>query len=89
VEHLGLVLQEMRRFDEAITAYQHDIAICDELDDHYGQAQTLINLGEVHAELDDPHQARRAWTAAAQLFAAVGAEDDADRVRQQIADLDR
>ena len=59
------------------------------LDDRYGQAQTLINLGEVHAELDDPQQARRAWTAAAQLFAAVGAENDADRVRQQIADLDR
>jgi len=79
----------VRRFDEAITAYEQGIAICAELGDHYGHAQTLANLGVVHAELDDPDRARRAWADAIGLYSAVGADDDAARVRQQIIDLDR
>ena len=87
--NLGIALGEVGRFDEAITAYERDMAICEEFGDRYGQAQTLANLGLVHAELDDPQRARRAWADAVELFAAVGAEDDADRVREWIADLDR
>jgi tetratricopeptide (TPR) repeat protein len=85
--NLGLALREVRRFDEAITAYRH--AICAELDDRYGQAQTLANLGAVYAELDQAEQARRVWTDAVELFIAAGAEDNADRVRRRLAGLDR
>ena len=41
----GLALQEVRRFEEAIIAYERDIGICAELGNRYGQAQTLENLG--------------------------------------------
>jgi hypothetical protein len=59
-----------------------------ETGDHYGQAHTLTNLGIIHAQLDDPRQAWRAWSDAAELYIAAGAEDAADRVRQRIAALD-
>ena len=39
--NLGLALRAVRRFEEAITACQRDIAICAQLGDRYGQAQTL------------------------------------------------
>jgi|GEM_PF-4150091 len=87
--HLGLALAEVRRFDEAITAHQKAGDIFREVGDHYGHAQTLVNLGRVHAELDDPDRARRAWADAIGLYSAVGADDEAARVRQQIAIVGR
>jgi hypothetical protein len=56
--------------------------------DHYGQAQALANLGNVHAHLGESQRARRAWADAASLYAAVGAEDDAARIRRHIVNLD-
>lgn len=85
--NFGLALAGVARFDEAIGAYQCHIAICAKLGDQYGQARTLENLGTVHAELDQPKRARRAWTDTIEFYAAAGAEDDADRVRQAIAQL--
>jgi len=35
----------LRRFEEAITCYQQDIAICPETGDRIGGGQTLSNLG--------------------------------------------
>jgi tetratricopeptide (TPR) repeat protein len=66
----------VRRIAEAITAFKRGIGICAELGDHYGQAQTLGNLGRVHADLGDPERARQRWDEAAELFTAAGAEDD-------------
>lgn len=87
VEQLRARAGRVGRFDEAIGAYQCHIAICAKLGDQYGQARTLENLGTVHAELDQPKRARRAWTDTIEFYAAAGAEDDADRVRQAIAQL--
>jgi tetratricopeptide (TPR) repeat protein len=86
--NLGLALRRVGRFDEAITAHQEARDIYRELGDQYGQAQTLENLGTVHVDRDQPEQARRAWTDAVERYAAAGADEDADRVRQAIADLD-
>lgn len=77
----------MRRFDDAITAHQQSIAIYAELHDDYGHARTLKNLGLLHAALEQPEPARRAWTRAAELYTVAGADEDADRVRQKIAGL--
>lgn len=87
--NLGLALVSVRRFEEAITAYQRDIAICAELEDRYGQAQTLENLGRAHVRIDNPGQARRVWADAVELFTAVEALYDVARVQQRLADLDR
>lgn len=87
--NLGIALQEVRRFDEAIIAYCQDITICAELDNQYEQAQTLANLGAVHVERDDPDQARQAWIDAVDLYTAVGADDDAARVQEWMGDLGR
>ena len=86
--NLGLALAKARRFDEAIDAYQRSIAMYEESADQYGQAQALENLGAAHAELGQAEKARRAWTDAVELYAVAGAEDDADRIRQAIANLD-
>ena len=86
--NLGLALRQMRRFDEAITAHEQAIAVCAELADHYGHAHALENLGDVHAAFEHPAPARRAWVEAVELFTAVGAEDDAERVRRRLAALD-
>lgn len=77
-----------KRFEEAITAYEHGIAICAELGDRYGQAQTAENLGLVLKELERPAEARAAWVSARDLYDAVGAGEDADQVREWLADLD-
>ena len=65
--NLGVALMDVGRFGEAIPASQHDIAICEELGDHYEQAHTLGNIGSVYTELDQREQARRAWIKAAEL----------------------
>jgi hypothetical protein len=67
---------------EAIGAFERDIVFCAEFGNSYGQAHTLANLGQLHAALDDPQRARRAWTDAAGLLTASGAEDDAARLRR-------
>jgi len=87
--NLGLTLEQVGRFEEAIDAHQRDIAICDEFSDRYGKAQTLNDLGGVHAKLDQLERAREAWTEAVELYDGVGAMEEADQVRQQLADLDR
>ena len=91
--NLGTALREVGRFEEAITAHQRAIAICAdaicaEFGDHYDQAVTLENLGDVYTDLGDPKRARRTWAAAAELYTtAAGAADDVARIRQLIAAL--
>jgi len=43
--NLGIVYQELRRFEEAIPCFRQDIAICRETGDRRGEGQTLNNLG--------------------------------------------
>lgn len=64
--NLGTDLHQVRRFDEAITAYERDIAIYIELGDPYRLAEALDHIGRVYADLDlvSYHQVRRGfiWT---------------------------
>jgi len=53
------------------------------------RTRTLENLGKLHAELDQPQPARRAWAQALELYTVAGAGDEAGQVREAIADLDR
>jgi tetratricopeptide (TPR) repeat protein len=87
-DNLGLALGEARRFDEAITAHQQDLAICRELSDRHGEGTAWANLGLAYAELSRPDMARHAWMRAVDLFVAVGDDELAARVRRWSADLD-
>ena len=54
---LGLIYVSLNRWDEAITCYQHDLNICQELGDLHGMSFTYGNLGEVYHK-------QRNWSAA-------------------------
>ncbi|MFE5495439.1 tetratricopeptide repeat protein [Streptomyces virginiae] len=44
LNHLGLALREVRRFEEAIDAHTQDLAICQQLDDRDREGTALNNL---------------------------------------------
>ena len=46
LNHLGVALREMGRFDEAITAHQDALAIFRETGDRHREGQALNNLEE-------------------------------------------
>ena len=78
----------MRRFEEAITAHQQAGEIYRETGDGYGRAETLENLGGVHADTGQTGLARRALGEAVTLYEAVSADRDAARIRERLAVLD-
>lgn len=43
----GAIYRYMEEWDEAITCYQRDLAICETLDDQHGIGVSYLNLGEV------------------------------------------
>jgi tetratricopeptide (TPR) repeat protein len=78
--NLGLALAAVRRFDEAVTAYQQAAAIFVESGDRYGEGKALYNLGLALVETGDLHLARTHWTQARDAFLGAGAADDAETV---------
>jgi CHAT domain-containing protein/tetratricopeptide (TPR) repeat protein len=49
---LGAINMNLGAWDQAITSYQHDMAICQILDDRYGIGILYLNLGEIYHRLD-------------------------------------
>jgi CHAT domain-containing protein/tetratricopeptide (TPR) repeat protein len=45
---LGLIYRSLGQWDEAISCYQQDLAICRSLDDRHGIGLSHVNLGEIY-----------------------------------------
>lgn len=45
---LGAIHMNLGEWDQAIMCYQHDMAICQMLDDRYGAGISYLNLGEIY-----------------------------------------
>ena len=69
----------MRRFEEAITAYQDAAAIYREIGDRHGEGMALDNLGTALAEVRRFEEAITAHQDSAAIFQETG-----DRYRESI-----
>jgi hypothetical protein len=54
-----------------------------ELGHRYGEANTLMHLGDTHLAVGDPAAARQAWRSSLHLLDQLG-EPDADLVRAKL-----
>ena len=70
--NLGIALREMRRFEEAITAYQDAAAIFRETGDRHGEGMALNNLGIALREAGRFEEAITAHQDAAAIFRETG-----------------
>jgi tetratricopeptide (TPR) repeat protein len=69
---LGLALVEVRRFEEAIAAYQNAVAIFREAGDRHSEGSALSNLGRALAEMRRLDEAIAALQDAAAIFREAG-----------------
>ncbi|RKT54633.1 AfsR/SARP family transcriptional regulator [Saccharothrix australiensis] len=76
------------RHRQATGHYRRGLDLLRSLGHDYLAADTLDHLGHPHAALGEVEQARAAWSEALDLYRAQGRDDDARRVRRQLADLD-
>ncbi|MFB7469832.1 tetratricopeptide repeat protein, partial [Kitasatospora sp. NPDC056184] len=72
LDNLGLGLQDLRRFEEAVTAHTQALAIFRELGDRHGEGQTLNNLGLALRDLRRLDQAHAAHTQALTICRELG-----------------
>jgi Flp pilus assembly protein TadD len=68
LNNLGIALQGVRRFEEAITAYTQAAAIYVEAGDRHGEGMTLNNLGLAQREVRRFEEAITAHTQAAAIY---------------------
>ncbi|AHH95263.1 tetratricopeptide repeat protein [Kutzneria albida] len=83
LDSLGYLAQRTGRYRDALAHYEQAILLFDGTNP-YHQANTLERLGEVHAELADPVEARLAWRRALELLDSGVREADAARVRDRL-----
>jgi tetratricopeptide (TPR) repeat protein len=69
----------VRRFEEAITAFQGDLTICRETGDRYGEAMALGNLGMALQEAAQFDEAITAFHDAAAIFRETR-DNDSERI---------
>ncbi len=72
LNNLGIALQEVRRFEEAITAHQQDLEICRETGDRHREGTALNNLGNALQEVRRFEEAITAHTHAAAIYRETG-----------------
>ncbi len=72
LSNLGIALQEVRRFEEAITAHQEAAAIYRETGDRYREGMALTNLGIALREVRRFDEAITAYQDAAAIYRETG-----------------
>ena len=72
LNNLGISLQQVRRFAEAITAHQDAAAIYRETGDQHGEGRALMNLGNALQEVRQFEEAVTAYQDAAAIFREIG-----------------
>ncbi|MCK6623698.1 MAG: hypothetical protein DPW09_02060 [Anaerolineae bacterium] len=69
---LGFIYVSLGQWAEALACYQQDLAICQALDDRYGQGLTYGNLGEVYQKQGNWPEALAAYGQALTLIREAG-----------------
>jgi DNA-binding SARP family transcriptional activator/tetratricopeptide (TPR) repeat protein len=87
LHNLGQVYQSLRRLDEAVTSYEDARRKHRASGDLWGEAMTLMHLGEVHAETGDPGKARTLLAEALRIFKQIGDESGAAETAGLLASL--
>ncbi|SER15051.1 DNA-binding transcriptional activator of the SARP family [Lentzea xinjiangensis] len=73
----------------AIRLYERALELLRAVDDDYGTANTLIDLGHPHLALGQPERAEQVWRRALEMLERQGRDDEADRLREQLAAVPR
>lgn len=85
---LGRIEHQSGNHAESIRLYEDTLAIYREVQDVYHLADTLTDLGHPHLALGDYTAAAAVWRQALGMFEQQGRDQEADRVRKQLAALD-
>jgi DNA-binding SARP family transcriptional activator/Tfp pilus assembly protein PilF len=88
LDSLGLIAHRTGDHRQALDHYHQALTLYRTIGHVYEVAQTLDNLGHPHAALGQHDQARTAWREALELYREQGRDDDGERVRRQLGDLD-
>jgi tetratricopeptide (TPR) repeat protein len=86
LDSLGFIAHGCGRYAEAVTYYEQSLGIADELGHTFYRASTLEKIGDTYATLGDRRQARAAWETALDLYGRQNRLDDAERLRERLAD---
>ncbi|KJK52131.1 hypothetical protein UK23_04550 [Lentzea aerocolonigenes] len=87
VDTLGRVEHQVGNHAEAVVLYEHAIELYRAENDDYTTAKVLISLGNSHLALEQHDQAARLWQEALRMLEQQGREDEAERVRKQLAEI--
>ncbi|HEU4426487.1 MAG TPA: tetratricopeptide repeat protein, partial [Pilimelia sp.] len=79
--HLG-------RHEQAVVAYRQALDLYRQQGNRYGEAETLIHLGDTYQVLGDHDAVQTAWLTALSILDKLD-HPDADHVRTKLADLDQ
>ncbi|WP_410640209.1 BTAD domain-containing putative transcriptional regulator [Amycolatopsis sp. lyj-346] len=85
---LGFIAQHTGRHRHAAGHYRAATTLLREAGNTYYEGTVLDLTGQNHLALAEPGAARRSWLGALELFRAQHRTADADRVRQQLAELE-
>jgi DNA-binding SARP family transcriptional activator/tetratricopeptide (TPR) repeat protein len=88
LDSLGYIAHRTGRHRHAIRYYQRALTVFRDSSNSYEAATTLDNLGQVRLALGEHRQARADWREAVRLYQRQGRDNDANRVQQQLDDLD-
>ena len=81
---MGLIHRNLGQWDEAISCYQQDLAICSSLDERFGMGLSYGNLGEVYQKCGHLAEALRAYQ---QALSIIREFDDRYEEAEALANL--
>ncbi|RSM99596.1 SARP family transcriptional regulator [Nonomuraea sp. WAC 01424] len=85
---LGYIAHHTGRYTAALELYEQARVLFQGLGYSSNEADTLDRLGHTQVALDRPDQARRSWRQALSIYQAQQRTTDAERVQEQLAELD-
>ncbi|MGM1062170.1 ATP-binding protein [Saccharothrix sp. Mg75] len=88
LDSLGYIAHHTGDHHQALDHYHHALTLNRDLGNTYEVANNLDRVGHPHAALGQHEQARTVWEEALELYRDQGRDADAERVQQQLDELD-
>ena len=89
LDSLGYIAHCLHEYGNALDCYHQALAICRTQGHSFLEADVLHRIAETHLAQHHPGQARDTWRQAHELYTTQHRLTEAERVRQQIENLDR